>query len=331
MEDKIQYQSEKFELIEAVIKGKQHYYVEGYASTTDEDDAGEIVVNEAQDDLTNQLVGQTITLDIEHEDWIGEDGEILRVPKQKNIPVAKIVEATRKAKGTWVKAELNQDAPRFKNVLGSIKNGFLHSFSIAFWKVDAITKQVGGTVKTFINKLNLNNITLTGNPMNKACSFSMALKSYIKSKEGEQMVNEEQKPVEPEKVEPEKVEKVEPVKVEPEKVETVEPVKNDIEELKLKLEEERKALETEKAELLKQKQDFEAKQTELTASKNDFIAQTAEVASPLSQIKSLHKEIADLKAELNKPVFKSKIANAEESIAFEEKQAQLKSILSYIN
>lgn len=159
--------AEGFLWSEVNLKGERKYYVEGYASTNDEDLSGEVI--DAQQDIYDQILNRNITLDIDHEEWYDEDGKILQRPKNTRIPVAKIVHAEMKSKGVWVKAEINTHLPSFKSVWGSIKDGFLKAFSIAFYP---ITK-AGNTVK----KLNLVNITLTGSPVNPQATFQVAMKS----------------------------------------------------------------------------------------------------------------------------------------------------------
>jgi len=154
------------------LKGDRKYYGEGYASTIDEDKAGEVLLPSAQADLVSQLKSQVITLDVEHEEWYSEEGKILPRPKASRIPVAKVVEAELRPKGAWIKAELNTNIARFKEVWGSIKDGFLKAFSVAFYPV----KKSSGNEK-FIEKLNLMNITLTGTPMNPNATFRAVMKS----------------------------------------------------------------------------------------------------------------------------------------------------------
>jgi uncharacterized C2H2 Zn-finger protein len=154
---------------EVNLKGEKKFYIEGYASTIDEDKAGEILDLSAQQDICNQMQGTNITMDIEHEEWYDASGNILQRPKNEKIPVAKIVSAELRPRGTWVKAEINTNVNSFKQVWGSIKDGFLKAFSVAFYPV-----QKSGNV---IKHLNLVNVTLTGSPVNPNATFAVSMKS----------------------------------------------------------------------------------------------------------------------------------------------------------
>ena len=173
---------DEFLYSEVILKGgERHYYVEGYASTIDEDKSGEIIGFEAQKSLYNQIIGQNITMDIEHEEWYNEKGQLLPKPKNQLIPVAKVVDAELRPRGVWVKAEINRHLSKFDEVWNSIKDGFLKAFSVAFYP---ITKS-GRT----ISALNLVNITLTGSPVNPNATFNVTMKSakaYLDSLEDSQ-------------------------------------------------------------------------------------------------------------------------------------------------
>ena len=161
----------------AIVKGIKRHFVEGYASTITRDKSGEVVDLSAQEDIYNQIMGENITLDLEHEEWYDENQQVLPKPKSNKIPVAKVVDARIDEKGVWIKAELNQNLSKFEEVWGSIKDGFLKAFSIAFYPIEKAANNV-------IKKLNLVNITLTGTPVNPEATFSATMKSasaFLKS------------------------------------------------------------------------------------------------------------------------------------------------------
>ncbi len=158
-----------FGFSEAIIKGERKYYVEGYASTIDEDKAGEVLDHSAQQDIFNQIQSENITMDIEHEEWYDSNGKVLSRPKNEKIPVAKVVDAKLTPKGTWIKAEINPHLRSFKELWGSITDGFLKAFSVAFYPVS----KSGNVIKA----LRLVNITLTGSPVNPQATFSATMKS----------------------------------------------------------------------------------------------------------------------------------------------------------
>ena len=161
---------------EGKLKSEKKYYIEGYASTTDKDLAGEVINDKAQSSMLKQFRNRNITIDVEHEEWYGKDGKKLAKPKGTMIPVAKVVEAKQDTKGTWIKAEMNNNIERFDEVWGSIKGKFLNAFSIGFFPIT----QVGNV----ISDLNIVNLTLTGTPVNAGATFEPVLKSavaYLKS------------------------------------------------------------------------------------------------------------------------------------------------------
>jgi phage head maturation protease len=101
---------------------------------------------------------ENITMDLEHEEWYSNDGKILAKPKNEKIPVAKIVHAELRPQGVWVKAQINTNLRSFNELWGSIKDGFLKAFSVAFYPI----QKTGNIIKS----LNLVNVTLTGSPVN---------------------------------------------------------------------------------------------------------------------------------------------------------------------
>lgn len=249
------------------LKGEKKYYVEGYISTIDKDKAGEVIDYSAQEDIYKQVLGENITMDLEHEEWYDENGNMLQRPRNEKIPVAKIVDARLTGKGVWVKAEINKNLSKFNEVWGSIKDGFLKAFSIAFYPV----QKAGNVIKS----LNLVNVTLTGSPVNPNATFNVVMKSagaWLKSLEESEgiKVSEEVKVEEKIEVKVEEPKELEPVKVEekPVEVKVEEPVK--IENPLSQIKAEKEALEAE--------------------------------------IKALTKSVADLKAELAKPVMKAVIS-----------------------
>jgi len=160
------------------LKGNKHYYIEGYISTIDEDLEHQVITRKAQEDMYKQVLGKTITFDVEHSVYRDGKGNIVETPRGE-FSVGKIIDAKLTPKGLWVKGELNQDAPKFENIWKSIQNGFLHAFSIAFYPVDVINEKVNGTWKSFVEKLNLTNIALTGAPVNPNATFEPVMKAML--------------------------------------------------------------------------------------------------------------------------------------------------------
>lgn len=176
---------EKFNLIEVKSEnedGIKTYYIEGHISTIDPDSSNDIVTEEGQNNLVSEIRKKDITMDLDHESFRNSDGTIPDRELNK-IPIAKIVESKRTALGTYVKAMLNSDHPYFKNILSSIKNGFLHSFSIAYHVKEAVKKIIDGSEFRLLNKLELRNVGITGNPVNSNATFSVSLKSKLRKME----------------------------------------------------------------------------------------------------------------------------------------------------
>lgn len=161
----------EFKVSEVTVKGEKQYFVEGYVSTIDEDKAGEIIEYSAQQDIYNQIKDNSLTMDIEHEEWYNSNGEMLARPKNERIPVAKVVEAELRPRGVWVKAMINTHLKSFSQIWGSIKDGFLKAFSVAFYP----TEKVGNRIK----HLNVINSTLTGSPVNSGAGFTAQMKSAV--------------------------------------------------------------------------------------------------------------------------------------------------------
>jgi len=175
---------EKFNLIEvkSEVDGTKDFFIEGHISTTDPDSVNDIVTSEGQDNLVEEMNVKDITMDLDHESFRKEDGSVPDRDLNK-IPVAKVVESKRTTIGAYVKAILNKDHPNFKSILASIKNGFLHSFSIAYHVKEAVNKIIDGNQFRLLNKVELRNVGITGNPANTNATFSVSLKSQIKKME----------------------------------------------------------------------------------------------------------------------------------------------------
>ena len=290
------YQTPEFEYTEVTIKGEKKYYVEGMISTIDPDMSNEIVTMKAQEDILNAVQGRTITMDVEHQEFI-DDGDVLDKPKNDKIPIAKIVEAKLTAKGVWAKAEINNNVKSFKSLWASIKGGFLHSFSIAFYPLKAIQKSINGIEHKFIEALNLINVTLTGCPVNTYATFAPVMKAALKGIEESNMTEENKEVKEEPVVEEPKVEPA-PV-VEEKKEEPVVEAKKEAPAYESKLDELTKMIKDQNTQIAELKD----KLTPPPEPEAPAIPDSA-LEGPLSTLKSNSVEIAKLKAELNKPIMK---------------------------
>lgn len=180
--------SNKFNLIELKSNGEKKYFIEGYISTTDPDFANDVIDEEGQKATFRELNSADITMDLDHDEWRDPvTGEVYDGKKNK-LPIAKVIEKRLDKLGTWVKAELNKYHPNFEDViLPSIKEGYLHSFSVAYNPIKSYTTKIKDVVHRVIRDLKLANIAITGNPVNKNATFNIALKSMDKK-----MVEEKQ-------------------------------------------------------------------------------------------------------------------------------------------
>jgi len=119
--DSIKLKTEEF-------RSEKNFYVEGYISTPDLDEGNDIVTTECLDDMVRQLKEGNIKIDVEHETWKKKDFA--------DIAVGKIVDANRDNYGIKVLVQLNKHHARFKEIWGSLKDGFLDAFSIAYDPID---------------------------------------------------------------------------------------------------------------------------------------------------------------------------------------------------
>lgn len=277
------------------VKGEKKYFVEGYASTIDEDKAGEVLSYQAQEDMVRQIEGQNITMDLEHEEWYDSNGNLLPRPKNEKIPVAKIVSAELRPRGAWIRAELNTHLRSFHELWGSIQGGFLKAFSVAFYPI-----QKSGNS---ISKLNLVNVTLTGSPVNPNATFMASMKSaqaYLDTlKQTEEIKMDAEIKAEPK---PEEVEvKAAPADTNEVSVPSVEPKaeKEDSPKDEKEDEEEKKKKEKEEA-------DAKAFHGGLAQIKAEIMGEiAAELKSMRDKVEEKEKIIADLKAKLSEPIMKS--------------------------
>jgi len=140
------------------LKGEIQAFVTGYISVPEVDLYNDLVTMKAMESMLKQIEETTITIDYEHEAW-RDNNSIL--------PVAKIVEARVDSVGLWIKAILNKNSPKFKCLWGSIKDGFINAFSIAFQPLRTVEKSFGDVTVRLIEELKLINVAFTGAPVNK--------------------------------------------------------------------------------------------------------------------------------------------------------------------
>lgn len=164
------------------VKGKAtKFFVNGYISTSDIDAVNDMVTREALADMLKQIKGRVIPLkiDVEHEIIDRDTHEIRHI-----IPVGKVIDGRLDNIGLWVKVQLNDAIDRFDEVWGSIKNGNLDAFSIAFRVKDFTHRMINGVKTRILKELDLINITLTGMPINPAASITDVFAKAVRDLEG---------------------------------------------------------------------------------------------------------------------------------------------------
>ena len=300
--------TDKFTFSSTELKGEKQSYVTGYISVPEVDIYNDLITINGLNSMLRQIEESTITVDYEHEAW-RDDNTIL--------PVAKIIEAKVDDRGLWVKCQLNKNSPKYKALWGSIKDGFITAFSIAFQPLRTVEKEMDGGTVRLIDELNLLNVAFTGAPVNKgAVVVEYTMKSVMQKaigdveKSGEQVIVpkdlltkllEEKSMTEETKQTEEVVEEVKPaeeVKEEAKEEQSeVAEAKTEIEEAKAEIEqkseEETKAAEEEKAAEVKA---AEEKESEVVAELKSMVE---------AQNEKLEKQAAELKALQNNEVFKS--------------------------
>lgn len=266
------------EYLEVGTKSQKEFRVKGYISTEEVDRANEIVTKGAMNEMLNQIKSGNVKLDIEHSTFTGEN----------DIPVGRIVDAGIDAKGLWVEAIINKNHEKFDSVWKSIKDGFLDAFSIAYKVKEKAVDMVNGVRVTLLKSLELLNVAITGNPVNRGAkmteSFYKSL-HYMKSAEQGDNMSEEPKEVAAEPVKEEVVVEAPVAEEQPVEVPAAE-------------------------EPAKVEEPAVAPVAEPAVNIEEVIAER--MAKPLDMIKSMQKEIAELKSanaklneQLEKPILKS--------------------------
>lgn len=261
-------------------KDERKYYVEGYISTKDRDLVDDIVTENCLNNMLKQIQNKSIKLDVEHEAW--------RLDNPTIIPVGRIVEAKKDERGIFVKAELNKANSRFTELWGSIKQGMVDAFSIAYKAKDYVYRIVDGVKTRLLNDIELLNVALTGNPVNREAKMTAVfMKSLDEIKQQEEKVAEEKAVEDKKEIEIKSQFDAKVLEIEQKAQESIKVIENRFNELEAKsktLEESNKSL-TEKLNL-------------------------AEA------------EVKDLKAKLEAPVFKSEASNVNlKALANEQKSS----------
>ena len=209
------------------------------------------------------------------------------------LPVGKIVEARLDDRGLWCKAKLNPSSPKFDNLWQSIKGGFLKAFSIAFKPLNTVSKSVGDSVVRVIDDLQLLNVAITGNPVCQgAVMTDYGFKSVVLK--ALQDIKTEEKNMENIKVKSEEDDK-----------KKKEEEKEKVEEKEMEETEKKKDEKKEKVEEKEMEEDDEEKKKK----KKEDVEEKALVQKLVAEMKAQSEKYDALEAELKafkeKPVFKS--------------------------
>ena len=292
------------------LKALEDDIVEGYISTGSKDLANDIVTQNCMKSMLAQMQNRTITLDVEHETFKG------RTPAEKSmnkalIPVAKIVDASYDGKGIHVKTKLNTHNSRYEEVKGSIKDGFLHSFSIAYIPTKPYFKSMNGAMVRMLDDVNLLNVTYTGVPINPEAEFDkIMLKSISESLEFDEK----------------EVAEILGGILMAEEVKTEAPLEN----LEVKsLGEQFKAMSATVAEL---KASLEGKIQENAEMKSADMKKSEELVGLKAQVNTLTEQVKAMDVVLSKPQFKANMEQMDQKLKETEvKAAALKGPVDLIN
>lgn len=268
----------------------ENFFVEGYISTSDLDQVNDIVTKACLLDMAEQMKNRVIKFDVEHESFRGKSNLDMEINKTK-IPVAKTDDFVMDKKGIKVRAMLNPYSSRFNEVKGSIKEGFLDAFSIAYVPVKSVMQEKNGLKCRLLDKINLLNVAFTGNPVNTEARMTNVFAKSLEFLEGKEK-------------DIHKSDKL-----------NLKEVKQMGEDEETKEEE---STETEETEV--EAKDEESDKTDDES--DDKPKNDAEVKALKEEVTDLKNDVAEIKALLKKPVRKSKVEVEDKSENFVEEKAQ---------
>lgn len=167
------------------------YFVKGHIDSGDLDLVNDIVTKNCMVDIQEQLKARSIKLDFDHETLRKGDGEDdvdakLNITK---IPLGKAVSYELDDKGNVVEFELNPNWKKFdsrgnvvmsfEELWANIKGGFYDSFSIAYVPVRTTMGMINDVKARMLDKINLINVALTGNPINPGATMTSVFAKSI--------------------------------------------------------------------------------------------------------------------------------------------------------
>ena len=274
----------------------ENFFVEGYISTSDLDLVNDIVTKACLLDMAEQMKKRNIKFDVEHESFRGKSN-LDREINKTIIPVAKVDDFLMDKKGLKVRAMLNNHAKRFDEVKGSIQDGFLDAFSIAYVPVKTAIQEKNGSQIRLLDKINLLNVAFTGNPVNTESKmtnvFAKSLE-FLKEQEDHNHISDKIK----------------------------------LQEVKQMSEEEKETTETpeesEKIEEAEQPAEApeETKDEEEAEESDEEDEDDTEVKSLRAEVKALTEKVDVMEKALKKPIRKSKVEQQDKSDNFVEEKSK---------
>lgn len=306
----------------------QNFFVEGYISTSDLDLVNDIVTKSCLLDMAEQMKSRTIKLDIEHESFRGKSEVDLEINKTI-IPAAKIDDFVVDKKGLKVRAMLNKHIQRFEEIKGSIKEGFLDAFSIAYIPVKSIMENRNGQEIRRLEKLNLLNVAFTGNPVNTEAKmvnvFAKSLE-FLEEQEKARSIEERRtagrnESLREAEAEDEEGNEDEKKKKKEKKDHIHESDKLNTREVKKMSEEEKTAMKEENPSEKAKEKPKEDEEDEMMMKKKKNSQKSEEFSEIKSELESVKNELMEVKAALNKPVLKSRVEQQDKSQNFVESKS----------
>ena len=197
--------SDKLNYSTTETKSGKDFFVEGHISTGDLDLVGDIVTKGCMDDMTEQFNERVIKLDFEHECFRGKSQTEAELNKTR-LALGKAIDKYRDEKGVVVKWQLNPTWKKFdekgnvtmtfKDIWSNVENGYYDAFSIAYIPTKTASSSVDGKDVRLLDRVNLMNVALTGNPVNQSAKMTAVMAKSLeylnsKNKEGENKVEEE--------------------------------------------------------------------------------------------------------------------------------------------
>lgn len=166
---------------------KTRYFVKGHIDSEDLDLVNDIVTKGCMQDIQKQLKARNIKLDLDHETLRKGKGETdfdakLNLTK---IPLGKAINETLDQKGNHVEFELNSNWKKFdskgdvvmtfKEAWENLKSKFYDAFSIAYVPIKTSYKATTEGKARLLDKVNLINVALTGNPINPGATLTSVM------------------------------------------------------------------------------------------------------------------------------------------------------------